>query len=64
MVVVSLALIYLIFRCQRVSGNVFGFVIDGIRFLLLNNRFCYVGNLNNWSHWLSAAIPIMLYSLL
>lgn len=64
MVVLALPFAYLHFRTSGISAYVFGGVLAGISFFLLNNLFGYVGNLNNWSPWLSAAIPGMLYSLL
>lgn len=64
MVVLALPFAYLHFRGGGISGYVFGGVMAGISFFLLNNLFGYVGNLNNWSPWLSAAIPGMLYSVL
>jgi len=38
-------------------------VLAGISFFLLNNVFGYVGNLNQWSPWLAAAAPGLLYSM-
>jgi lipopolysaccharide export system permease protein len=43
---------------------VFGGVMAGISFFLLNNVFGYAGNLQNWSPWLTAAAPGLIYSLL
>jgi len=43
---------------------VFGGVMAGISFFLLNNVFGYIGNLQNWQPWLTAALPGMIYSLL
>jgi lipopolysaccharide export system permease protein len=36
----------------------------GISFFLLNNVFGYIGTLQTWSPWLTAAAPGLLYSLL
>lgn len=33
-------------------------------FFLLNNVFGYAGNLQNWSPWLTAAAPGLIYSAL
>ncbi len=63
MVVLALPFAYLHFRSSSISGYVFGGVLIGISFFLLNNVFGYAGNLNNWQPWLAAAIPGMLYTL-
>jgi lipopolysaccharide export system permease protein len=36
----------------------------GISFFLLNNVFGYLGNLSNWSPWLTAAAPGLIYSVM
>ncbi|WP_027996310.1 LPS export ABC transporter permease LptG [Simplicispira psychrophila] len=64
MVVLALPFAYLHFRSGSVTGYVFGGVMAGISFFLLNNVFGYAGNLQNWSPWLTAAAPGMIYSLL
>ena len=64
MVVLALPFAYLHFRSDSISGYVFIGVMIGISFFLLNNVFGYAGNLNNWSPWISAAIPGILYSLM
>jgi lipopolysaccharide export LptBFGC system permease protein LptF len=43
--------------------TVFGGVMAGISFYLLNNVFGFMGNLQNWQPWLTAAAPAMIYSL-
>ncbi len=63
MVVLALPFAYLHFRSDSISGYVFIGVMIGISFFLLNNVFGYAGNLNNWSPWISAAIPGILYSM-
>jgi lipopolysaccharide export system permease protein len=63
MVVLALPFAYLHFRSDSISGYVFIGVMIGISFFLLNNVFGYAGNLNNWSPWVSAAIPGILYSM-
>ncbi len=63
MVVLALPFAYLHFRTSSISGYVFGGVMVGISFFLLNNVFGYAGNLNNWQPWIAAAIPGLLYSL-
>lgn len=64
MVVLSLPFAYLHFRSGGIAGYVFGGVMAGISFFLLNNVFGYAGNLQNWSPWLTAAAPGIIYSLL
>ena len=57
MVVLSLPFAYLHFRSGGITGYVFGGVMIGISFFLLNNVFGYIGNLNHWRPWLAAASP-------
>ena len=61
MVVLALPFAYLHFRSGGIAGYVFGGVMIGISFFLLNNVFGYMGNLQNWQPWLAAAAPGMLY---
>ena len=61
MVVLALPFAYLHFRTGGIAGYVFGGVMIGISFFLLNNVFGYMGNLQNWQPWLAAAAPGMLY---
>ncbi|MFZ2738300.1 MAG: LPS export ABC transporter permease LptG [Burkholderiaceae bacterium] len=62
MVVLALPFAYLHFRSGSISGYVFGGVMAGISFFLLNNMFGHIGNLQNWQPWLSAALPGLIYS--
>ncbi|MCW5219708.1 LPS export ABC transporter permease LptG [Verminephrobacter aporrectodeae] len=64
MVVLALPFAYLHFRSAGIAGQVFAGVMAGISFFLLNNIFGYAGNLQNWSPWLTAAAPGLIYSLL
>ena len=64
MVVLSLPFAYLHFRSGGIAGYVFGGVMAGISFFLLNNLFGFAGNLQNWSPWLTAAAPGLIYSAL
>ena len=64
MVVLALPFAYLHFRSGSLAGYVFGGVMAGISFFLLNNLFGFAGNLQNWSPWLTAAAPGIIYSLL
>jgi lipopolysaccharide export system permease protein len=63
MVVLALPFAYLHFRAGGITSYVFGGVLIGISFFLLNNVFGYIGNLQNWRPWLTAAAPGMIYSL-
>lgn len=62
MVVLALPFAYLHFRSGSTTGYVFGGVMAGISFFLLNNVFGFAGNLQNWSPWLTAAAPGLIYT--
>jgi lipopolysaccharide export system permease protein len=62
--VLALPFAYLHFRSGSLAGYVFSGVMAGISFFLLNNLFGFAGNLQNWSPWLTAAAPGIIYSLL
>ena len=62
--VLALPFAYLHFRSGGIAGHVFGGVMAGISFFLLNNVFGYAGNLHQWSPWLTAAAPGLIYSML
>ncbi|HEY9223011.1 MAG TPA: LPS export ABC transporter permease LptG [Variovorax sp.] len=64
MVVLALPFAYLHFRQSGVTSYVFGGVLIGISFFLLNNVFGYIGNLSNWMPWLTAAAPGLIYTIL
>ncbi|MBK9237724.1 MAG: LPS export ABC transporter permease LptG [Rhodoferax sp.] len=64
MMVLALPFAYLHFRSAGIATYVFGGVMAGISFFLLNNVFGYVGNLNHWQPWLTAALPGIIYSVL
>lgn len=63
MMVLALPFAYLHFRSGAISGYVFAGVMIGISFFMLNNVFGYIGNLNDWTPWLTAALPGLIYSL-
>ena len=63
MVVLALPFAYLHFRSGSITAYVFGGVMIGISFFLLNNVFGYIGNLNAWQPWLAAASPALIYSV-
>jgi lipopolysaccharide export system permease protein len=62
MLVMALPFAYLHFRSGQIAGYVFGGVLAGISFSLLNNLFGHAGNLQNWQPWLTAAAPSLIYS--
>jgi len=64
MVVLALPFAYLHFRQSGIATYVFGGVMIGISFFLLNNVFGYMGNLRNWWPWVTAAAPGMIYSVM
>ena len=64
MVVLALPFAYLHFRSGGTTGYVFGGVMIGISFFLLNNVFGYIGNLSQWQPWVAAASPALIYSVL
>jgi lipopolysaccharide export system permease protein len=61
MVVLSLPFGYLHLRNTPMNSMVFLGVIIGLSFILLNNLFGFIGNLNAWSPWLAAATPGIVY---
>jgi lipopolysaccharide export system permease protein len=63
MVVLALPFAYLHFRSGSITSYVFGGVLIGISFFLLNNVFGYIGNLQNWRPWLTAAAPGLIYTM-
>ena len=64
MLTLALPFAYLHFRSGNIAGYVFGGVMAGISFYLLNNVFGYLGNLQNWQPWLTAAAPALIYSVI
>ena len=64
MVVLALPFAYLHFRNEGISAYVFGGVMAGISFFFLNNVSGYIGELQQWQPWLTAALPGMIYTLL
>ncbi|HYP86180.1 LPS export ABC transporter permease LptG [Variovorax sp.] len=64
MVVLALPFAYLHFRQSGITTYVFGGVMIGISFFLLNNVFGYIGNLGNWPPILTSAAPGLIYSVL
>jgi lipopolysaccharide export system permease protein len=64
MVVLALPFAYLHFRNEGISVYVFGGVMAGISFFFLNNVFGYIGELQHWEPWLTAALPGMIYTMI
>jgi lipopolysaccharide export system permease protein len=49
---------------QGISLKVFGGIMLGISFVLLNNLASHLGLLQNWTPWMVAAVPSVFYLLL
>ncbi len=64
MVALALPFAYMHARAGSVSLKVFGGIMLGISFVLLNNVAGHLGVLSDWTPWLVAAAPGMLYLLL
>jgi lipopolysaccharide export system permease protein len=64
MVIMALPFAYLHFRSEGISVYVFGGVMAGISFFFLNNMFGYIGELQHWIPWLTAAAPGMIFMLI
>ena len=61
MLMLALPFAYLHFRTMGITGYVFGGVVTGISFFLLNNVFGYIGNISHWQPWVAAAAPSLIY---
>jgi lipopolysaccharide export system permease protein len=61
MMALALPFAYLHARAGSVSLKVFGGIMLGISFVLLNNLAGHVGLLRGWTPWLAAATPNLLY---
>ncbi len=64
MVGLALPFAYLHARAGGVSLKVFGGIMLGISFVLLNNVAGHLGLLRNWTPWIVAAAPSALFLLL
>ena len=64
MVALALPFAYLQARAGGVSYKVFGGILLGISFVLLNNVAGHLGVLRDWTPWLVAAAPSTLYLML
>lgn len=63
MLTLALPFAYLHFRSGQIATHVFGGVMAGISFYLLNNIFSHMGNLRNWEPWITSAAPSLIYTL-
>ena len=61
MVALALPFAYLHGRSGGISIKVFGGIMLGISFMLLNNVAGHLGLLKNWTPWVVAATPSLLY---
>lgn len=61
MVALALPFAYLHGRAGGISIKVFGGIMLGISFMLLNNVAGHLGLLKNWTPWVVAATPSLLY---
>lgn len=61
MVALALPFAYLHGRSGGISLKVFGGIMLGISFILLNNVAGHLGLLKNWTPWIVAATPSLLY---
>ena len=64
MVVLALPFAYLQARRGGISVKVFGGIMLGISFVLLNNVAGHLGVLREWTPWVVAAAPSVIYLLL
>ena len=64
MVALSLPFAYLHARAGGVSLKVFGGIMLGITFVLLNNLAGHIGLLREWTPWAAAALPSLLFLLM
>jgi lipopolysaccharide export system permease protein len=64
MVVLALPFAYFHFRSGGIASYVFGGVMAGISFVLLNNVLGDLGTLQGWQPWVTAALPGLIYSVL
>lgn len=61
MVALALPFAYLHARAGSVSYKVFGGIMLGISFVLLNNLSGHIGMLRGWTPWVAAATPSLVY---
>jgi lipopolysaccharide export system permease protein len=61
MMALALPFAYLHARAGGISFKVFGGIMLGISFVLLNNVSGHLGTLRNWAPWVAAATPGLVY---
>ena len=64
MMALALPFAYLHARAGSISYKVFGGIMLGISFVLLNNLSGHIGMLRGWTPWVAAASPGLVYLLL
>jgi lipopolysaccharide export system permease protein len=64
MVALALPFAYLHARAGGISLKVFGGIMLGISFVLLNNVVGHLGLLRDWTPWVASALPSLLYLLM
>ncbi|MFG5407638.1 LptF/LptG family permease [Piscinibacter sakaiensis] len=64
MVALALPFAYLHARNGGISLKIFGGIMLGISFVLLNNLAGHLGLLRQWTPWITAAVPSLIYLLL
>ena len=64
MMALALPFAYMHARAGSVSLKVFGGIMLGISFVLLNNLSGHIGLLRGWTPWVAAATPSLIYLLL
>ncbi|MGL4667921.1 MAG: LPS export ABC transporter permease LptF [Saezia sp.] len=64
MVMLALPFAYLHFRSGGISTKIFGGVMIGITFIVINNMFGHLGQLHHWPPLLSAGMPSLIYLIL
>ncbi len=64
MIALALPFAYLSARAGGISFKVFGGILLGISFVLLNSVSGHLGVLRDWTPWLAAAVPGLVYTAL
>ena len=64
MMALALPFAYLHARAGGISYKVFGGIMLGISFVLLNNASGHLGLLNQWTPWVAASAPSLLYLMM
>ena len=64
MMALALPFAYMQARSGSISLKVFGGILLGISFILLNNLTGHIGMLRGWTPWIAAATPSLIYLLL